>query len=260
MLGFLKRFLDPWHGPLGSILSPSIVFKDRQNIALSVPKAIYAQAPQTTLDLEKVTFGEKTMSADAEVPTSRVRAVSAFVEERYRPIYDSTKSTDLFEILKASQTLIGWKVTLHARKEAKAKAPMTAEEFVEHVQSLHIPRLADEAYNVYLDSFAGNDPCIVDGEILRGEATYDEHGKMTHDGVIRGGTQIRHGRREYNRVTKDAVTWDKGYIKQRFAALAEQASRPVRNVQRALDAQKGESLPTWRPVGINFRKDRRSAV
>ena len=82
---------------------------------------------------------------------------------------------------------------------------------------------------------------------------------MTHDGIVRG-TMITKGRSEYNERTKGYVHWDKGFVQQRYAALAEEDSRPVRNVRRALEATAGEVLPTWRPVGLNMRRDRRSAV
>lgn len=258
MLGFFKRLIDPT-GPIGNWLSPSAVFKERLGLPISAPRAMYAQASQTNVDISQVSFGERSMPADAEVPISRVRAVSAFIEEHWKPIYDSSKSTDMFEVLKASQTLIGWKVTMHARKEARAKAPMTAEEFVEHVQSLQI-QATDEFYNTYLDLVKGNDPVIVDGEVLRGQPTYDAKGRMTHDGVIRGGTQIRHGRKEYNEKTKDYIHWDKGYYAERKKYLAERESRPVRNVKQALDAFRGEVLPMWKPTGINLRKDRQAPV
>jgi hypothetical protein len=259
---FLARFLDPI-GPLGAILSPSIVFKPRQGIPLSVPPALRGQAPTTTVDIEKHLQISRVLTADAEVPSSRVRVISAFVEEHFQPIYDiPIGSTDLAAIAKAAQhpTIIGWKVTQHARKEAQAKAPMSKEEFVEHVQSLHFPEMSDEAYNQYLDFVKGNDPCIVDGNVLRGTPTFDSDGRMTHDGVIRGGTQIRGGKRDYREKTKGYAHVDQGWWKNHIAALAEESSRPVRNVKRMLEAVKGESLPMWSPVGINPRKDRQSGV
>jgi hypothetical protein len=262
MLEFLRRFLNPL-GPIGEWLSPTVVYKTRQGLPIQAPRAIYAQAPQTTVDLKKTVQGvERIMPADADVPYSRVRAISAFVEEHWQPILEPCKSTDLATLLQAAQhpTIIGWKVTLHARKEAQAKAPMSAEEFVEHVQSLSIPKMADEDFNVYLDMLPGNDPCIVDGEVLRGTPTFDSNGKMTHDGVIRGGTQIRGGRRDYRAKTKNAIFWDKGAWNKHIEVLNEEASRPVRNVKRALEAQKGISLPMHRPVGINPRRDRQADV
>lgn len=115
---------------------------------------------------------------------------------------------------------------------------------------------SDAFYDGIYETIPGNDPIILDGQILRGEATYDENGKMTHDGIVRG-TMITKGRREYNERTKGFIHWDKAFAAQREAAQAEYASRPVRNVRRALEACQGE-LPMHRPVGINFRKDKRA--
>lgn len=244
LLGFLKRLLDPT-GPIGQWLSPSPVFKDRAGLPIDAPRAIIAKAPQTTLAVEQRLLPARVLPADADVPRDRVRSLNAFIEEHYAPIYQTTDSTDLAEILRASQTVVGWRVTQHVKKSAIAKAPMSAEQFYEHVQSLQI-QASDEFYNQYLETVPGNDPVIIDGEYLR-----SSDGK-----IITGGTQIRHGRKEYQQKTKGFVHWDKGFLEQRDKALAELASRPLRNVKDALEKVAGEKLPMWRPTGVNARKDR----
>lgn len=189
------------------------------------------------------------MPATADVPKDRVRSVNAFIEEHYAPVYAKIDSTDLSVIFATRPEIVGWRVTQRVKKMARARAPMTAEQFAEHIQSLQI-QPTDDHYNVYMETLPGNDPVILDGKVL-----------TAADGtVIRGGTQIKHGRREYRDKTKNVIHWDKGYVAQREAALAEEASRPVRNVQRALEATAGAVLPMHRPVGTNARKDRRSAV
>ena len=127
------------------------------------------------------------------------------------------------------------------------------------MQSTQI-QASDEWANGYYETIPGNDPVILNGEILRGEATYDENGKMTHDGIVRGGTMITGGRRQYRAATKGMVTWDKAAWKLHEEAQAEMASRPVQNVRRAMEAIAGEVRPMWTPTGVNFRRDRRSAV
>jgi hypothetical protein len=147
-------------------------------------------------------------------------------------------------------------VTQRQSQTTRARAPVSAEQFQEIAQSLQI-QASDEFYNGIMETVPGNDPIVLDGEVLRGEATYDADGKMTHDGIVRG-TVITRGRSEYNERTKGMVTWDKGFLAQREAALREEASRPVRNVAANLDRVRGEVLPMRRLLANPIR-DRRSA-
>ena len=192
--------------------------------------------------------------------------VSAYVEEHWATsIRVVRKVHDLVEILLASQEQIGWQVTQRESEQSRLarRAHQNAEDFVEILQSTQI-QASDEFYVGYYETIPGNDPVILDGEILRGEATYETNedgsrGKMTHDGIVRGGTMIT-GRKHYNSETKGFVQWDKGAWQEHLRVEAEMLSRPVRNVRQAMEAIAGEKLPMWRPTGINFRRDRRSAV
>ncbi len=248
LLDKVRKLLDPL-GPVGNWLSPSSVYKERAGLPIDAPTAIRAKAPTTTFDVQRALQPERVLPADAEVPKDRVRIVSAFIEEHFAPIYAAIDSTDLAVIFSTAPEIVGWRVTQHVRKDARAKAPMSAEQFYEHLQSLQI-QASDAFYNQYLETVPGNDPVVIDGQVLRAK-----------DGtVIRGGTQIRHGRKEYAQKTKGFVHWDKGFHAKREEALAEQASRPLRNVKDALEVTAGEKLPMHRPVGLNMRKDRARAV
>jgi hypothetical protein len=258
LLDAIRKAVDP-RGPLGEVLSPSEVFKERLGLPIAAPHTARAVLAASKEQVEHALAAPRFASLDESAPPNRVRQVSAYVEEHWSPVYAKTDSTDLATILVTSQQQIGWTVTQRESEQSRLarRAQQNAEEFAEVLQSMQI-QASDEFYNGILETVPGNDPIILDGEILRGEATYDENGKMTHDGIIRG-TMITKGRREYNERTKGYVHWDKGAWEQHLKAEAEWCSRPVRNVRRALE-DCNNALPLWRPVGINFRRDRRSAV
>lgn len=262
----IRKALDP-RGPIGDLVSPSIVFKERQGVPITSPHTtrVIQHAPKEHVE-RSIAAPRFVALADAnDVPSDRVRQVSAYVEEHWSPVYASTESADLLEIILASQRQVGWTVTQRESEQSRLarRAHQNAEEFVEVLQSTQI-QASDEFYNGIMETVPGNDPIILDGEILRGEATYEwdadgNRGKMIHDGIVRG-TMITKGRSEYNARTKGMIHWDKGFLKEREAVQAEMDSRPVRNVRRAMEAIAGEKLPMWKPTGINFRRDRRSAV
>lgn len=279
-----KKLLDP-AGPIGNWLSPSEVYKERLGLPIDAPHTMRVQL-ETSAAVEKALAPSRFVATDeaVNVPKNRVRILSAFIQERWSPVYATTDSMDMGEILRASQTQIGWKVTqeqrsaycdcTHATFEneggafvhkacGRSRKHLSDEQFMEQVVRQQI-QASDEFYNGLIETVPGNDPVIFEGELLRGEAVYEtlpdgSRGKMLHDGIIRG-TMITQGRREYRERTKGFAHWDAGFIEKRKAALAEEDSRPIRNVQRAMESVAGESLPTWRPVGVNFRRDRRSAV
>lgn len=245
----LRKLVDP-RGPLGEIASPSEIFKTRMGLSTHVPH-VQRAVPPAPKHVEQALAPARfvPLSEAVDVPKDRVRQVSAFIEERWAPEYRKTTSTDLVEILRASQEQIGWTVTQHQTAASRARQKREDEEVAEILASLQV-QATDDFYNQYYETIPGNDPVIIDGEVLRAA-----------DGtVIRGGTRITGGRKEYNAKTKGFIHWDAGFMAQRDAAIAEEASRPVRNVRRAMEVIAGEKLPMHRPVGINYRKDRRSAV
>ena len=269
LLDKLRAFFDP-RGPIGEVISPSEVFKERLGLPTTSPHAVRA-----VLDADRLASIEAALAIaptrfvaadDAlDVPRNRERQISAFVMERWEPVYEKTTATNIFDILKASETLLGWNVTY---QPVRARQRITNEDFIEIAQTCQI-QARDDFYNQYYETIRGNDPVVIDGEILRGEAVYEiledgSQGKMLHDGTVRGGTMITKGRREYREATRGYIHWDKGFLKEHQAALAEEASRPMRNVQAVMESIAGEKLPMHRPVmtnaGLNFRRDRRSAV
>jgi hypothetical protein len=264
LLDGLKKLVDP-RGPLGDVVSPDITFKERQGVPTTSPHTTRAilHAPKEHVE-RSIAAPRFVALADAnDVPSDRVRQVSAYVEEHWSPVYDSTQSADLLEIILASQRQVGWAVTQRESEQSRLarRAHQNAEDFVEVMQTCQI-QASDEWANGYYETIAGNDPCVIDGEILRGEATYEwnedgSRGKMIHDGIVRGGTMITGGRREYRAKTKGYVHWTKDDLPERARQQAAFDARPVQNVRRALeDCQ--NALPMYRCVGINFRKDRRA--
>lgn len=265
---FIRDVLDP-NGPIGEFFSPSDVYKTRLGLPIQAANSQRVQL-ETSAQVEKALAPAKFVTAaEAQPPKNRVKQVSAFIEERWTPVYETTSSTDLGEILRASQTLKGWVVKQAVRSAycdctrarfskdgreyvhrecGRARKHLSNEQFVEVAQSAQL-QPTDSFYVQYATTIPGKDPVILDGQVL-----------TARDGtVITGGTQIQ-GRKHYNQVTKDMPHWDKGFVARREAALAEEASRPVRNVKRALEAVAGERLPMHRPVGVNLRRDRSRPV
>lgn len=254
LLRFVAGLVDP-SGPIGEWLSPAPVYKSRLGLPISNAHSVRA-AMQAPSDIDRVVGATRFVSAQeaGSVPRNRVRQVSAFVEEVYAPVYARTDSTDLAEILRSSQQLVGWNVT--TQQTSASRARRSVEEVVEIMQTVQI-QASDEFYNGLLQTVPGDDPVIIDGKVLRGTPTYDAQGRMTHDGIVRG-TMITKGRTEYNKRTEGFVHWDKGFAKERERAIAEEASRPIRNVKRNLERLAGEVLP-MRRVLSNPRYDRRAA-
>jgi hypothetical protein len=231
----LAKLLDP-AGPLGEVLSPAVVYKERQGVPVTQKVELRAPA-HLEAALAPVRFVALTDAVD--VPASRVRQVSAFVEEHWSPVYQKTDSRDMVEILRASQTQVGWEVRQRPAASTRARKYETAEQFVEIAQSAQI-QATDEFYVGYYETIPGNDPIEIDGK------------------VVTGGTRIG-SRTAYNAATKGFVHWDAGFWEQKKRAEAEMASRPVRNVAANLDRVAGACLPMRRLLP-NPRVDRTRAV
>jgi hypothetical protein len=260
----LKKALDP-RGTIGEIVSPDIIWKSRLGLPTESPHTVRAALTAPKEQVERSLAAPRFVALEhaSDVPRDRTRQVSAYVEEHWAPVYASTESTDLAEILLNSQRQVGWTVTQRESQQSRLarRAQQNAEDFIEICATAQI-QASDEWANGYYETIAGNDPCVVDGEILRGEATYEwnadgSRGKMIHDGVVRGGTMITGGRREYRAKTKGYVHWTKDDLPERARQQAAYDLRPVLNVRRAMESYAGE-LPMYRNVGINFRKDRRA--
>lgn len=237
LLDFLGKLISP-EGPIGEVVSPSEIYKERLGLPISSPHSTRAML-QAPADVERTFAPVRFVSLhDAgNVPKSRIRQIDAYTEERWNPVYATTTSTDVAEILRISQQQIGWKVVQQQTQASKARH--TAEEFIEVAQRCQM-QTSDEIYNQYYETIPGNDPIWIDGK------------KLT------GGTRITGGRREYREKTKTMVHWDKGYVKERAAYQAEMDSRPARNAKENLERVAGEVLPMKRLLA-NGRYDRRSA-
>jgi hypothetical protein len=191
-----------------------------------------------------------------EVPISRVRQVSRYVEEHYAPVYESPEGKTYAQVMATGPVLTGWNISqapraphcdcLHAKHEwdgselvhracGRARRHMSNAEFVEHIQTLQFAP-TDEIYNRYYETIPGNDPVLINGKVLKGEAKYDAAGKMVHDGTIRGGTRITGGRAEYNHKTKGMVHWDKGVVKEREKAYAASQKKWIDGIRPRIEA------------------------
>lgn len=97
----------------------------------------------------------------------------------------------------------------------------------EHIGSLQIQAMSDEAYNGHYPTLPGHDVAhftpgskpgthgIAGGKVVR-----------ARDGQpIRGGREISHGRREYKSATKDFLGWDKGTQKDIDRNAAERKAK-----------------------------------
>ncbi len=277
MIEWLRRIVDP-RGPLGAVLSPADVYKERAGLPVATPHA--ARPFGTTAAVERALAPARFVSVNDAAPGPKVRAVSAFIEEEWAPVYATAKTLAEVQRLAASgPTLIGWRVSQRPRSPhcdcttarftkrgdewvheacGRTGQHLTDEEFIEIAQTLSI-QASDEYYNgLYPTIPGGTDEIVIDGELLRGQPTYDANGKMTHDGIVRG-TVIKHGRTEYREKTKGMVLWDKGVVKEREKAIAAEAAAPIASVKEALEATAGAVLPMRRALP-NPRYDRMSAV
>jgi hypothetical protein len=253
----LGALLDP-RGPLGEVLSPADVFKERAGLPVASPHVMrdadFAVADQRVLaPVRTAAVGE------VDVPASRMRLVSRYVEEHYAPLYDAPRFSGMAEAIRANTTIVGWRIEQRLRSPhcdctkatldleagklihkqcGRARARRTDEEFVEHIHRLQIGP-SDSFYNTYYLTIPGNDPVLVNGKVLKGAPKYDATGKVVHDGTIRGGTRITRGRSQYKALTKGMALWDKGFVKERDKAYAAEQKKWITDVrERVVKADK----------------------
>lgn len=225
---------------------------------MAIPKIKTGQivvAPQRKPDLAAVI--EKHLAPDRvvqygaeEAPADRVRVVNDFIEEHWTAV--PAKVTNMADVANGVVPIAAWKVTQHVRYQARSFAHMTGDEIRQHVLSLN-QGIPDESYTGFYPTIAGNDVAHHDptkqgmaayqgGPALRGHATYDKQGRMTHDGVIRQGTEIRGGRAELRRVlkAKNYGEWDTGWQKhaERIAAEKKAAMKARHEVEREIASKK----------------------
>jgi hypothetical protein len=257
----IAALLDP-RGPLGEVLSPSDVFKERAGLPVSTP---YVQRDANFIPASAVVLAPARFAAvgEVEVPKSRMRLVSRYVEEHYAPVTDTPRFSGMAESIRAFNTIVGWNVTQKLRaphcdclqatlemeggtllhKECgRARRHMSDEEFVEHIQNLQIAP-SDQFYNIQYPTIPGTDPYIMpDGRPLRGEPVYKD-GKMVHDGIIRKSTHMTGGRREYKQKTKGWTHWDRGGLKERDKAYAAEQKKWLTGVRPRLEKWDKQHMP-----------------
>jgi hypothetical protein len=191
--------------------------------------------------IEKQLAAPRYVDVAAEAPPAeRVRAINAFIEERWTAVpkaYQGTRAEVMAAVMADGgvPAIAGWKVTQHVRYAGRSFATMSPAEVQEHLLSLQIAPEEDR-YAGYYATIKGNDVAHLDGKVLRGKAT------ATHDGVIRGGTEIR-SRAHLKRVMKERGygVWDKGWQretdriesrkqqerKERFDVIKEKADKSL---------------------------------
>jgi hypothetical protein len=254
--------IDP-RGPLGEILSPSDVFKERAGLPTTnqhdVRDTDFRPAESVVLAAPKVVS-----AGEIVVPFSRMRLVSRYVEEHYAPVLDTPRFSGLTESIRALNTIVEWKVTQKLRSPhcdcaqatleldagklvhkacGRARAHRSDEDFIQHIQSLQIAP-SDEFYNTDYPTIPGKDVYIMpDGKPLRGTPTYDANGKMTHDGIIRQNTRMTGGRREWKQKTKNMVMWDKGVVKERDKAYAAHQKSFIDGVRPKMEKVDKQMMP-----------------
>jgi hypothetical protein len=205
--------------------------------------------------LEGSLAAERYVVVGAEaVPANRARRLNAFVEERWSAV-NATLPEDatLAEVLTFAQNgvipVIGWRVTQHVAMR-RSFADMTSEEIRQHVLSLQ--QAPDDAYlNGYYPTIAGNDVAHYrsgatgmdahrGGAVVKGQPTFDANGRMTHDGTVRGGTEVRGGRSAYREATKGYEAFGPGWFRDVDKIKADKAAK--RNRQTELEIAKRDAL------------------
>ena len=163
-----------------------------------------------------------------QAPADRVREINDYVEERWIAVPAPVRS--MAEVANGVVPIAGWKVTQHVRYAPQTLDSMSPAELREKLLSIGVQVNDDAQYNGHYSTLRGRDVAHYDeskqgmaayqgGAVLRGEAT------ATHDGVVRGGREIRGGRTEWKRAMKESncEIWDRGWFKHAERIKAEKA-------------------------------------
>jgi hypothetical protein len=234
VLRWLAKLVDP-RGPVGEIVSPSEVFKSRAGLPIESPHTL--RADQSIYDPAAIRYSLRPTQFVAlgtqEPPKYLQRQVSRYVEEVWTPAYATTKSENIADIIRAGQTLVGYRVSERAVSpqcdcenakftvidgelaHGKCGRPMAyigaehSEDIAEHVRSLNIAQ-ADDNYNDFYPTIRGTDSV------------------MTPAGPAKGGTRITRGRAQYRERTAGMVHVDgsaENYVFQRNLAEGQERKR-----------------------------------
>lgn len=155
---------------------------------------------------------------DVAVPAGRVRQVAPWIVEEWEAVPAALDDAGMYE---AAMTGVvptaGWRVRQRVTLK-QTWVDMNPAERAEVLQSINGQVDEDAIYNGYYPTIKGNDVAHHDptqqgmrafqgGAVIKGNPSADG----IHDGTIRGGTEIRGGRREYRERTKNYVTYGPGY-------------------------------------------------
>lgn len=179
-------------------------------------------------------------AADEIPPIGRTVQVAPWIEERWTAVPKELTDTELWTVAATGIVPIaGWRVTQHVTLKA-TWMDMDVEARAEVLMSINAHVEDDAIYNGYYPTIKGDDVAhheigqsgmraFQGGDVIKGNAKFNAAGDMIHDGTIRGGTEIRGGRAEWRRKTKNYAMFDKGYFKHVERIRAQkQAEREAR--------------------------------
>lgn len=162
---------------------------------------------------------ENTLDA-SHVPPSRRRAVGPFVEEVWEAVPAALDDAGMFQVAATGIIPIAGYNVRQVVTLKQTWDDMSAAQRQETLQSIgQYHRHEDVIYNGYYPTIKGNDVAHHDpdatgmaafqgGAVIRGNPSADGH----HDGTIRGGTEIRGGKREWREKTKNYYEFGPGYF------------------------------------------------
>lgn len=200
--------------------------------------ALIEEAENAVGQLAPIPYRYVTRFDAPEPPAGRIRLIGKHIIERWKP---TIKRYEQGDRIPPTPEIIGWEiwqsrveindstcdcigtVKLNAecfheacgRRRVNLKAYWNFDEgrpqsFGEHVRNIHINAMADDDYNMFYPTLPGNDIAHYDrtkegtADAFRGgEVMY---GSPDANGVrhpVRGGKEIRHGRREHRELTKN---------------------------------------------------------
>lgn len=238
LLNSLKKLLDP-EGPIGSVASPSIVYKERQGLPIGDARAYTARATHNidVHEIAKALAPVRFVSVDeGSAPASRLRQVSLHVEEEWKPVYAPSTGDSYAAVFANPPRLLGWQVTQKARSQycdcGVARFSKTDGEMLCHKCQRPRPKLSDAEvveramhaqmqpgdthYQQYAVTIPGTDKALYRGR------------------EVTGGTRIR-SRKHYNQLTKNMVLWDRGVPREIERAKAEQDAKRKATIAKDIE-------------------------
>jgi hypothetical protein len=206
---------------------------------------VVEQAPSSVLH-------ERFVEAGAEQPPAdRSRMMTPYVREEWEAVPQDLGDVPMHALAAAVSNgvvpLAGWRVRQVFVAPARTWTSLNAYERSEVLISIgQGQRHEDHIYNGYYPTIKGNDVAHHDpkkagsmeafqgGSVLKGRAT------KTHDGTIRGGTEITQGKRQYREATKNYVEVGPGYFA--HVERIRAAKQAERDRQHKIAVEKQDAL------------------